>query len=400
MALPSYTTEGFEGQGYAPTRGWGPPALVIGVLILIGALGGMIFGGRLGQFMLAGMETLPFAILAFLAYLGVRRVWANVLAYLWLALLLLGLVGLSLLSMLGVLLARANVLTGAPDPARAAGGLAAAIASPQFGAVALWMIPGLLAAGLVFVPAVRRAIARILPIEPRSSVHTIALSVVLGATLMSFGQLIAAGGAPPLLEMVKAAPGNGTSLSDVDQLLSIVYGFAWMLPSAIVAGGFPVVRTFGKTLRRLGLVRPTWRQVGAAIGIALLMVGGATLLDAGIGRVWAYMGWTRTDDAAFEKLLGAAVSPIGAVIIGVTAGLGEETSIRGVLQPRLGILLSNLFFTSLHAYQYSFDGLLSVFIVGSVLGLVRKRSNTTTSSIAHGVYNFTLVIISALGLFQ
>ncbi|MDQ5852454.1 MAG: CPBP family intramembrane metalloprotease, partial [Chloroflexota bacterium] len=103
---------------------------------------------------------------------------------------------------------------------------------------------------------------------------------------------------------------------------------------------------------------------------------------------------------AFDRLLGAAISPAGAVLIGITAGLGEELAVRGVLQPRLGILLSNLFFTSLHAFQYSFDGLLSVFIIGLILGIVRARSNTTTSSIVHGVYDFVLVMISALALFE
>ena len=40
---------------------------------------------------------------------------------------------------------------------------------------------------------------------------------------------------------------------------------------------------------------------------------------------------------------------------------------RGVLQPRLGILLSNLLFTAMHAYQYNWDGLLSVFASGLAL---------------------------------
>jgi hypothetical protein len=74
--------------------------------------------------------------------------------------------------------------------------------------------------------------------------------------------------------------------------------------------------------------------------------------------------------------------------------------VRGALQPRLGLLLSNLFFVSLHAFQYGFDALLSVFIVGLVLGIVRARSNTTTSSIVHGLYDFILVMISALALFS
>ncbi len=83
-------------------------------------------------------------------------------------------------------------------------------------------------------------------------------------------------------------------------------------------------------------------------------------------------------------------------MIGVTAGVGEEMVVRGVLQPRLGILVSNLFFVGLHAFQYGFDALLSVFIIGLILGIVRARTNTTTSAIAHGTYDFILVMISAL----
>jgi len=81
-------------------------------------------------------------------------------------------------------------------------------------------------------------------------------------------------------------------------------------------------------------------------------------------------------------------------VIGITAGLGEELAVRGALQPRLGILLSNLFFTSLHALQYNWDSLLVVFVVGLICGLVRKRTNTSTSAIVHGVYNFTLIMLS------
>ncbi|HZG68514.1 MAG TPA: CPBP family intramembrane glutamic endopeptidase, partial [Herpetosiphonaceae bacterium] len=217
--------------------------------------------------------------------------------------------------------------------------------------------------------------------------------------VIGFGQLIAAGGAPPLLEMVQGTPELPGVGSDLDQLLFIAYGFGWTFPGALVAVGFPVVRTFGDALRRLGLVRPTARQVIGAIGLAILLVGGAWLLDIGIGWLWDTMGWQRTDAEAFERLLGAAISPVGAVLIGITAGLGEEMVVRGALQPRLGLLLSNLFFTSLHAFQYGFDALLSVFVIGLVLGIVRARSNTTTSSIVHGVYDFILVMISALALF-
>ena len=64
------------------------------------------------------------------------------------------------------------------------------------------------------------------------------------------------------------------------------------------------------------------------------------------------------------------------------------------MQPRLGILLSNLLFTALHAWQYNWDGLLSVFLIGLVLGVIRKKTNTTTSAVVHGTYDFTLIMLT------
>ncbi len=397
MSMPRYPAdEAVETTGYSMPRQWWPGYLLAGLLLVIAALGGVIFGGQVGQFMLAGMEVLPFAVLAFFAYLGVRQIWARVVAFLWLGVVLLGLAGVSMLLILSTRLVALGAVGGAADPSK----LVAAITSPEFRAAVVWMLVGIVVAGLLLVPRVRRDAARLLTIDPRSSVHAIALSVVGGATVMSFGQLIASRGMPALLDMVKVVPDRAAGSSDAAQLLLIVYGFAWQVPGALVAAGFPIVRTLGAALQRLGLVVPTWRQVLAAIGLALLMVAGSMLLDKGIGQLWTAMGWPRTDNAAFEKLLGAAVSIPGAVLIGITAGLGEEMVVRGVLQPRLGILLSNLFFASLHAFQYGFDALLSVFVVGLILGIVRARSNTTTSSIVHGTYDFVLVLFSALHLFQ
>ncbi len=401
MEMPRHTAgEGVEPARHEVTRQWWPGYMLAAVLLAAGTVGGVILGGPLGQFMLAGMQTLPFALLALLAYLGVAHIWARVLAFLWLGVVLLGLAGTAMLLIFGALVARSGAL-GAMQASR---GLPTNILPPgglgQLGAVAFWSFVGLLVAGLLLVPAVRRVLGRVLPIDPGSPVHAIALSLISGATIISLGQLIAAGGIPPLLAMVEATPEVTTAASDVDQLLLLVYGFAWIVPGSIVAAGFPVVRSFGRALHRLGLVRPTGRQVLFAIGLAVLLVGVAWLLDTAIAWVWDALGWPRTDTAAFERLLGAAISPAGAVLIGITAGLGEELAVRGVLQPQLGILLSNLFFTSLHAFQYSFDGLLSVFILGLILGIVRARSNTTTSSIVHGVYDFVAVMISALALFE
>jgi membrane protease YdiL (CAAX protease family) len=138
--------------------------------------------------------------------------------------------------------------------------------------------------------------------------------------------------------------------------------------------------------------------VVGGLGLAFLLVLAVTGLDWLISIVWGQFNWPRTDNEAFGLVFDFALSPIGAVVIGITAGLGEEVAVRGVLQPRMGIILSNLLFTSLHALQYNWDGLLVVFSVGLILGLVRKASNTTTCAIIHGVYNFSIIMAGVLGL--
>jgi membrane protease YdiL (CAAX protease family) len=365
--------------------------LAIGVLAVVYIVG-FALGGEVRQIMIAGLQTLPFAILALFAYLGVRQMWARVLAVIW-CVMLAGLFGLmNLGSGLATFLGSAVVEPGvAPQLAEGAVPRMLAI----FGLIGLSGVIGF----ICFVPAVRRALSRVLPLDPDSFVHTLALVTIVSVTLMCFVPLVVLG-APPLLTLVDQAATQGQDLTggrgDQGMLRDTLYGLVWLAPAAIVAVGYGVQRTLSESLTRLGLVRPSIVQVLVAIGLAVGLVLVVQVLSLGIEWLWQTMGWQRTDTEAFGELLSFAMNPIGAVVIGITAGLGEELAVRGVLQPRLGILLSNLFFTSLHALQYSWDSLLIVFIIGMVLGVVRNRSNTTTAAIVHGVYNFLLIMASVL----
>jgi membrane protease YdiL (CAAX protease family) len=241
---------------------------------------------------------------------------------------------------------------------------------------------------------VRRFLARFMPIDPRSPVHAVALSLVTAGTVMLLGELVAQGGRPPLLTLIQADPAAAKSGSSGPA--EILYGLVWTLPAGLLLAGWPVVRTWRCALERLGLVRPTLRQVVFAVGLGLLIVPLSNYFDTAVGWVFHAAGWPRTDEKLFDQLLGPAVSRWGALAVGISAGLGEELIVRGALQPRLGLLLSTLFFTSLHAPQYGFDALLSVFLTGLLLGVVRMRANTTTSAIVHGVFDFTLLFAAAL----
>jgi membrane protease YdiL (CAAX protease family) len=352
---------------------------------------GLVIGGEFRSVMVAGLEPLPFMLLALLAYLGIERTWARVLALLLLALLV---GGMALL----VFGASAATLFGVPgralSPARLGSSDTLRLIAIFIG-ICVAVIIGILG----FIPGVRRWLSRRLPIDPDSFVHTVALVAIVAIMLTCFVPLLFLE-APPLLALVQQSTAAGDDITagrgDAGMLRDTLYGLLWLVPSAVVAVGYGVRRDLRTALERLGLVRPTWRQVAAAIGLALALVVGVTLLSMAIDWLWGTLGWPKTDQESFGKLLAFAMSPLGALVVGVTAGLGEELAVRGVLQPRLGILLSNLFFTALHALQYHWDALLVVFVVGTVLGLVRRRTNTTTSAIVHGVYDFLLIMAAVL----
>src|SRR5581483_6221435 len=187
---------------------------------------------------------------------------------------------------------------------------------------------GVLAGWLTFIPAVRRRLARGLPIDPRSFVHACALVVVVAATWVNLVPLVVLG-APPILTAI-AKQGTANLPSDLrDQL----YWLFWLVPAAVLAVGFPIARDLRAALARLGLVRPSFRQALFAAALAIGLVVVMSLFDEVVSRLWQALGWPETSGDLVEKLFASALSPAGALVLGVTAGFGEELGVRGVLQP-------------------------------------------------------------------
>ncbi len=355
---------------------------------------GIVLGGEVQQFVLAGIGHLPFVLLALVGVLGLRHEWARWVTYV-LALLLQGLLALFTINYMVL-----GLIDGPLDTPEA---LAQSF-PPEDVLLLLAMLVLLVllfsACSAVLLPQGRERIARWLPIDPHNYTHTIALWLVLFITTSAYAQLILLGGQPPLLTAIQTGAISSADLasrSELGQSLDLIYGLIWMLPLAFVAAGWPLKRTLGTALQRLGMVWPSWRQVVFAVVAAVALAFLMGLFGQGLSYIWNFFGWPETDADAFEQLLGGLVSPVGAVVIGITAGLGEELAVRGLLQPRLGILLSNLAFTGVHAYQYSFDALLVVFVLGLLLGVIRSRTNTSTAVIVHAVYNATSVLASLFG---
>ncbi len=323
--------------------------------------------------LLAGVVP-PTAVLPLLAYAGERQPAARVLAFVvWL-----GVIGAM-----------------AADSIKTVADATPSTDSTRVAWAALGVVAGVVVGLLCYLPGVRKFAARHLPIDSGSFVHAVALSAVVALTVIFFVPVMVLGGPPALNEDTLQNGVEKLQQFPPGFLLRLLcYAYFWIIAGELCFVGFPVARSASAALRRLGLVRPTIGQVTFAVVAAFVLLVAVGGVEWVIGRAWDFMHWPRTNEDSFNRLMGFAISPIGALVIGVTAGLSEELAIRGVLQPRLGILLPNLLFTSAHAFQYNWDGLLSVFLIGMVLALIRRRFNTTTSAIVHGTYDTVSVLVT------
>lgn len=316
------------------------------------------------------VTILPIFLLIFAANLVQARQDAGLRRAFNLLLVLLNLpaffVGLALLLVPPDALAEMAVGEGLADP-RAAG-LVLLLA-------AVW---GLLAT----LPEARRLLARWAPLDPEAPVHTLAL--MLSGYLAANGLLpLSQGGLEGLLETSEAA-----------SALAVVAGEFLLLALALTGAGLLTRRNLWKTLDRLGVEKPTLRQVLLALRwlpvLLFLMILANYLL------VQANPVQAEVMDELSQLLLGNMTTVWDWLILAIAAGIGEEVLFRGALQPVLGIWLTSLLFAVIHT-QYGLSlATLLIFVVGFILGLIRRRYNTTVAIILHAAYNFVLGVAALL----
>lgn len=376
-----------------------PPVMnrraVLAVFVIFGCLGiyaavGDLSGG-VGTFVLAGLEVFLFVLLAMTAYLAEDSPRLKVPAVLLLFLLIAGsavlVAGTSVIALLPPdMVSLTDPSAPIPDGSLSEGDLIRMVGVFfGVGIAALVSCLGLLR-------SVRVRLARHLPFDPDSFVHRVALVAVLSLTLIPLVPLVFLDGpvllAPVFLEMME----EGVAV--IDGIAAEIYSLLWTIGAAFLVVGLFIRRDLRGACRRLGLTRPTARDLVVAVGLGLVLVGVFSGVDFVITRSWEFLGWQTTDMDAVSLLFTPLLSPVGIVVASVAAGFGEELSIRGVLQPRFGILLPSMLFAALHAFQYNWDGVISVFLAGIVFALIRRHYSTTVSAVTHTVYD--LVLFSAL----
>ena len=115
--------------------------------------------------------------------------------------------------------------------------------------------------------------------------------------------------------------------------------------------------------------------------------------------------WMLIDSSQAELLEGISSELLGNIdtvgewlLLAAATGIGEELLFRGAIQPIFGIGVTSFLFATAHV-QYGITPVtFIVFVIGIILGLIRRKYNTTTSIFVHSGYNFVLGMLSLIAL--
>lgn len=249
----------------------------------------------------------------------------------------------------------------------------------QFRMAELVAIPLTLAgiAGLLYLwPPVQRAVARVIPVRPRSPV--IYLTIVFGLLLVA--------------QQVGAQVQPGKPLTFTDLLAQDIP----LLILSFIGVGIFVRRSPREAAERLGLFPPRQRRwwLVAILGIGVFL-GVAFAIEA-LANAISPSQQKQVSDVT-TVLFSHFNNPAAIVFLGVLAAVVEETLFRGALLPRFGIIISAILFAALHTqYAVSF-ATLEVFVLGLGLGWLRVRSGSTLPSmLTHAGYDIAVGFLSLL----
>jgi membrane protease YdiL (CAAX protease family) len=243
---------------------------------------------------------------------------------------------------------------------------------------------GLAGLALCF-PTLRKIIRR----EPNGPFWTnppVFFGLWMFVTVLLSNNLIGILGLEQLNEVGAFSLGTGGRISPVTVLASQLP----FLVLAVVGVGAGIRRGPRETLARLGYGPISVRN----LGVVVLFIAVAFALSVAADYLFSvlqpdlYRKVGETSGTLFDPSGLSLVSAVlFALLIGVGAGLGEETLFRGAVQPVFGIGATSVLFASMHV-QYGPSLLLGyVFVLSLGLGFLRRYFNTTTSFLAHAGYN-------------
>ncbi len=226
----------------------------------------------------------------------------------------------------------------------------------------------------------RRLIARFAPMDPSSPIDLCGLAMILAVVTFLIIQARLTGPVELGEDEGGALAGNaGWLILTMVTLIAIAYASV----------GYRIYRNGDDATKRLGLNVPGLKTI--AISVACVIPCFIVSTIGSLLTVAFQPDVVDNVEETMDQITNGLQNPIGALLIGLTAGIGEELLFRGAVQPRFGIAIAALVWTSLH-FQYEFSFILvGLFGVGVVLGLLRKYFGTTSAIITHAAYNMIVV---------
>lgn len=245
-------------------------------------------------------------------------------------------------------------------------------------AIALWDM-------LACLRPFRRFLARWLPLDPTSPVHTLALllsGVLAGTTLLTLSQ----GGLEGLAETAVSTP-----------LIDFIFQQLLFVLLALLGTGLLVRRRLWSLVKRLGLERPSWTQIRFGLRWIAILV----FIQWAVGMVWTLANPDQSElvEGISNVLLGNFDTVGEWLVVALGAGIGEELLFRGALQPVFGLWFTSIIFAIAHI-QYGFTlATILIFVISAALGYIRRRTNTTVAIFVHAGYDFVLGMFYLLAIY-
>lgn len=232
---------------------------------------------------------------------------------------------------------------------------------------------------LPLMKSVRTLLGRLTPLDPNSTVDISGLIVLLWIVVLAGLNLFT-------VDLVQVADKAQITVSD-----AIINVLAYPLLALSLIGVY-VTRGVREGVKRLGLERLDPRQIGVAIGLVVPLL----ILSVGVDMIGRRLQPELYEQLArvLRAMSSNITNPGVALILALSAGIGEEILFRGAIQPRFGIGLTALVFALAHpqyGVSYAIGG---VFLIGIVLGYERKYLNTTACIVTHATYNIVAFMLA------
>ena len=178
---------------------------------------------------------------------------------------------------------------------------------------------------------------------------------------------------------------GATLVGGIGPLLSNLVGLVLLAFGSV---GFLVRRNWAETAERLGLQRLVPRHA------LVVLVGVTAMLLINAGAEWVQRTWFPdlwASDQKVNQMIAGDLTRSETLVLGLSAGFGEEIALRGALQPKLGIFRTSVLFAMLHV-QYSWFGMVIIALLGLLLGWIRQRSSTSVAIAIHALYDVVAVL--------